>query len=111
MPVQTAGPDRELLGHDFETAREIVRARRAANPRGAFHVLTQQGAHILNKITEVDQILGEKPSRQDWLIEVHPEVSFRELARERADEDSRGLTRICHARSPVLESTATRAST
>lgn len=72
-------PDRELFGHDFEVARAIVYSRRAADPLAAFHVLTQQGVHILNKIAEVDEVLCEDPSRQEWLIEVHPEVCFREL--------------------------------
>lgn len=36
----------------------------------------------MSKIEQVDQSLLADPSRQDWLIEVHPEVSFRGLAWE-----------------------------
>lgn len=75
-------PDRELFDHDFESARAVVCARRARDPRATFHVLTQQGAHILSKVAEVDEALREEPTRQDWLVEVHPEVSFREQAGE-----------------------------
>lgn len=75
-------PDRELFDHDFESARAVVCARRARDPRATFHVLTQQGVHILSKVAEVDEALREEPTRQDWLVEVHPEVSFREQAGE-----------------------------
>jgi predicted RNase H-like nuclease len=75
-------PDRELFGHDFDSARSLVYARRADDPKASFRVLTQQGAHIMKKIAEVDAVLCEQSSQQEWLIEVHPEVSFRELADE-----------------------------
>ena len=71
-------PDRELFGHDFAAARAIVHARRYTDPQA--HILTQQGVQIMAKIEEVDQVLRADPSRERWLVEVHPELSFRELA-------------------------------
>jgi predicted RNase H-like nuclease len=88
-------PDRELLGHDFEGARAIVYARRAADPLATFHVLTQQSVHILNKIAEVDDVLCEDPARQDWLVEVHPEVCFQELAKEDLPRKKSSAGRSC----------------
>jgi predicted RNase H-like nuclease len=73
-------PDRALYSHDFESARAIVWARQADDPKAVFHVLTQQGIQIMSKIEQVDRVLLANPSREAWLIEVHPEVSFRELA-------------------------------
>jgi predicted RNase H-like nuclease len=75
-------PDRELFGHDFAAARTIVYTRRAADPQAVFHVLTQQGIQIMGKIEQVDRALLADRRREDWLVEVHPEVSFRELAQE-----------------------------
>jgi predicted RNase H-like nuclease len=73
-------PDRELFGHDFASARAIVHARRQADPAKKFHVLTQQGTEIMGRIAEVDQVASTDLGCERWLIEVHPEVSFRELA-------------------------------
>lgn len=75
-----AVPDRELLGHDFETARAIVHARREADPTRDFSVMSQQSIAIMNRIAEVDHLMSQHPDTEDWLIEVHPEVSFSELA-------------------------------
>ncbi len=75
-----APPDRELFGLDFEAARQVVYKRRAAAPGETFHVLSQQSIQVTPKIAEVDRVLREHPARREWLIEVHPEVSFRELA-------------------------------
>ncbi len=74
-------PDRELFGHDFETAREIVYARRGADPGRKFTVLTQQAIAMMPRIAEVDHIISREPELEHSLIEVHPEVSFRELSR------------------------------
>jgi predicted RNase H-like nuclease len=38
--------------------------------------LSQQTYAILRKIREVDAFLREDPNRQNWIREVHPEVSF-----------------------------------
>jgi predicted RNase H-like nuclease len=38
--------------------------------------LTQQAFHLLPKIRQVDQYVAEDPSRQNAIVEVHPEVSF-----------------------------------
>lgn len=73
-------PDRELFGRDFASARAIVHARRQAEPAKKFHVLTQQGIEIMGKVAEVDRVASSVLESERWLIEVHPEVSFRELA-------------------------------
>ena len=73
-------PDRELFGRDFDEARTIVQARRQTDPAGTFHVLTRQAIEIMAKIAEVDRFVAEHPDCEPWLIEVHPEVSFGELA-------------------------------
>jgi predicted RNase H-like nuclease len=73
-------PDRELLGRTFEEAREHVRARRFADPVGHHPILSRQAIAIMPKIAEVDVLLRERPARQRWLIEVHPELSFLALA-------------------------------
>ncbi len=75
-------PDRELFGHDFAGARAIVHRRRSDDPNHSFHILAQQGAGIMPKVAEVDRLLREDRSREAWLVETHPEVSFRELAAE-----------------------------
>jgi predicted RNase H-like nuclease len=92
-------PDRQLFGADFEAARAIVHARRALDPLA--HVLTQQGLRIMDKIAAVDGALEQDPSRSAWLLEVHPEVSFRrmsghDLARKKSSSGKaqrRGLLR------------------
>jgi threonine dehydratase len=75
-------PDRELYGHDFASARELVWARREKDPGAVFHVLTHQGIQIMRKIEDVDRVLLADPTRERWLVEVHPEVSFRRLAQD-----------------------------
>lgn len=74
-------PDRELFNLDFYTARKIVLQRRATRPEETHHILSHQAIQITPKIAEVDRALHEDRSRADWLIEVHPEISFHELAR------------------------------
>jgi predicted RNase H-like nuclease len=75
-----APPDRELLGLDFAHAREIVHRRRRADPTGEHPVMTHQTINIAPKIAEADRVLRAEPRRQEWLLEVHPELSFRALA-------------------------------
>jgi predicted RNase H-like nuclease len=75
-------PDRELIGQGFEAARQTVRRRREAQPGKAFRVLTRQAVNIAGRIAEVDRVLCRDRSQERWLVEVHPEVSFRELAGE-----------------------------
>ncbi len=77
-----APPDRELLGLDFEQAREVVRRRRAAAPDREFQIANRQTMNITAKIAEVDRVLRDDPARQAWLLEAHPEVSFRIWAGE-----------------------------
>lgn len=75
-------PDRQLFNLDFYAAREIVLQRRARSPEQTHHILSHQAIQITPKIAEVDRALHEDPSRADWLIEVHPEISFHTLAGE-----------------------------
>jgi predicted RNase H-like nuclease len=75
-----APPDRELLGLDFAAAREAVRRRRRADPAGAHPVMTHQTINIAPKIAEADRVLRADPGRQEWLLEIHPELSFQALA-------------------------------
>ena len=75
-----APPDRELLGLGFAAARDVVRRRRWADPAGEHPVMTHQTINIAPRIAEADRVLRADPRRQGWLVEVHPELSFRELA-------------------------------
>jgi predicted RNase H-like nuclease len=42
--------------------------------------ITMQAYRILNKIKEIDDLLRDRPELREIVREVHPEVSFRELA-------------------------------
>jgi predicted RNase H-like nuclease len=75
-----ASPDRELLGHDFASARAIVHRRRLAEPAREHPVMTHQTMNIAPKVAQADRVLRADPARQQWLLEVHPELSFRKLA-------------------------------
>jgi predicted RNase H-like nuclease len=75
-----APPDRELLGRDFASARVIVHRRRLADTAHDHPVMTRQTMNIAPKIAEADRVLRVDPRRQEWLLEVHPELSFRILA-------------------------------
>jgi predicted RNase H-like nuclease len=75
-----APPDRALLGLDFAAAREVVRRRRRADPTGDHPVMTHQTITIAPRIAEADRVLRADPRRQEWLVEVHPELSFRTLS-------------------------------
>jgi len=68
-------PDRELLGCTFEQAREVVRRRAGDHP-----VLSHQAVGLFARIAEADALLAERPARQAWVVEVHPELSFLALA-------------------------------
>jgi predicted RNase H-like nuclease len=78
-------PDRELFRLSFEQAREVVVARRAGGTVAEHPIMTQQTIAILPKIEEVDEVMRADPSRQDWIVEVHPEVCFVALAEELGD--------------------------
>jgi predicted RNase H-like nuclease len=43
-------------------------------------VMTRQTMNIAPKVAEADRVLRVNPERQQWLLEVHPELSFRVLA-------------------------------
>jgi predicted RNase H-like nuclease len=90
-------PDRALLDlaqKTYEAVRLRIDERRGEAPdaRG----LTRQGFGILPKIAEVDSVIRGEARREEWLVEVHPEVSFRALGhrdlppkRSRAGRDAR----------------------
>lgn len=78
-------PDRELFGLSFEEAREVVLTRRAGSTINEHPIMTQQTIAILQKIEEVDDVMRTDLSRQDWIVEVHPEVCFVTLAKELGD--------------------------
>ena len=78
-PCVFQAADRELLGwNTFAEVQRVVEGRRMAgeDARG----LSQQGWRITPKIAEVDALMRAAPSRVARIVEVHPEVSFRELA-------------------------------
>jgi predicted RNase H-like nuclease len=77
-----AAPDRELFGLTFERAREVVLARRDGGGPDGHPIMTRQTIAILPKIEEVDEVMRADPSRQRWIVEVHPELSFAALAAE-----------------------------
>jgi predicted RNase H-like nuclease len=71
-------PDRELLGlATFSDVQASIVIRRLSEP--AARGLTQQGFGITSKIAEVDAYLREHAGSSAWLLEMHPEVSFRVL--------------------------------
>jgi predicted RNase H-like nuclease len=57
-PCVFPASDRELLGLTFETARNVVRNRRAADPAGAHPIMARQAMAIAPKIAEADALLG-----------------------------------------------------
>lgn len=75
-----APPDRELLGRDFAAARAIVHRRRRAEPDDPHPVMSHQTINIGPKIAEADRLLRADPGRQQWMVEIHPELSFQEMA-------------------------------
>jgi predicted RNase H-like nuclease len=74
--------DRALFGLSFERCRELVRARRLAEP-GRHPIMARQAIAIAPRIAALDALLTERPERQQWLVEAHPELSFLALARAR----------------------------
>ena len=111
-------PDRGLLqlaGKAYEEVRIRIDQRRRAEPEA--RGLPRQGFGILPKIAEVDSLMRADPRREEWLVEVHPEVSFRVLAgrdlppkRSRAGRDARRkrLADQFHDLDDRLETTAWR---
>jgi predicted RNase H-like nuclease len=73
-------PDRGLFGLTFEEARNRVLARRGDLGPSEHPIMSHQSIAIMSKIAEVDGLLRTDASLQDWIVEVHPEVSFRLLA-------------------------------
>lgn len=109
-------PDRELfdlVGGTYEDARARIADRRLAEPEA--RGLTQQCFNILSKIAEVDRLVRADPHREQWLIEVHPEVSFQELAgrdlphkKSKAGKDAR-LRRLAREFPDLEDNLGTRA--
>jgi predicted RNase H-like nuclease len=92
-PVNGKPPGARVV---FTRVQELVRARQRqldeqASASGApaaasekLRGMSQQGAAILLKVAEVDAYLRERPAtgerdRQEWLVEVHPEMCFRAM--------------------------------
>jgi threonine dehydratase len=75
-------PDRELFSLSFEEARARVLARRGADGTPSDHpIMSKQACAILPKIEEVDAVMRADLTRQEWIVEVHPEVCFITLAK------------------------------
>jgi predicted RNase H-like nuclease len=73
-------PDREMFGLSFERAREAVLDRRGRAGGEGHPIMTRQAIAILPKIAEVDAAMRVDASRQEWIVEVHPELCFLALA-------------------------------
>lgn len=74
-------PDRELLGcESYADVQKIVALRKAKDVRAKG--LARQGHNIAHKIEEFDELIRGLTPYPSWLVEVHPEVSFRILAGE-----------------------------
>jgi predicted RNase H-like nuclease len=72
-------PDRELVAlPSFEEVQRIVAERKAAH--AAAKGISKQSFAIAPKIAEVDAFVRGTPGCEDWLVEVHPEVCFREMS-------------------------------
>ena len=70
-----APPGRYLLGAlGYAEVRALVEELRSTSPDAPG--VSAQSAGIISKIAEVDAFLLAQPAAQDWLIEVHPELSF-----------------------------------
>jgi predicted RNase H-like nuclease len=68
-------PGRYLLAaKDFDEARRLVEERRLQEPDAKG--IGAQAWGIVPKIREVDEFLRVEPKRQEWLLEVHPEICF-----------------------------------
>jgi predicted RNase H-like nuclease len=61
-----------------KTFQEACDCSKASAPLGK--KITMQAYRILNKIKEIDDLLRDRPELREVVREVHPEVSFRELA-------------------------------
>jgi predicted RNase H-like nuclease len=69
-------PVRCVLG--AKTFQEACDYSQASAPHGK--KITMQAYRIMDKIREIDDLLRDRPELRDVVREVHPEVSFRELA-------------------------------
>jgi threonine dehydratase len=79
-------PDRELFSLSFEEARAVVLGRRGpVGTRSDHPIMSKQAFAILPKIEEIDAVMRADLARQEWIVEVHPEVCFIVLAKELGD--------------------------
>ncbi|MGB0092548.1 MAG: DUF429 domain-containing protein, partial [Solirubrobacteraceae bacterium] len=58
---------------------------------GNHPIMTKQAIAIGPKIDEVDKLLASRRDRQDWLTEIHPELSFLALAKSLASPFAAGF--------------------
>jgi predicted RNase H-like nuclease len=76
-------PDRQLFSLSFEEARAVVLGRRGpVGTRSDHPIMSKQTFAILPKIEEIDSVMRADLARQEWIVEVHPEVCFIVLARK-----------------------------
>lgn len=74
-------PDRELLQcGSFKQVQDLVAKRKETDPQAKG--LPKQGFYIGAKIRDFDEAIRNIGPYPQWLIEVHPEVSFRLLAKK-----------------------------
>lgn len=75
-----APPARYMLeaAGDYARIRALVKAERKRNPKAKG--LSAQAAGITAKVAEVDAFMRADKSREEWLFECHPELSFYALA-------------------------------
>jgi predicted RNase H-like nuclease len=93
-------PDRSLFGLSFSEVQAEIARRRQTEPEA--RGLSKQGHAIMPKIRELDELMRESDDRGEWLVEVHPEVSFRRLAGEDMPPKQRAAGR--QARLAALQS-------
>lgn len=102
-------PARYLLGAtSYKEVRALVNERQKESP-GAPR-LSAQSTAIIPKIAEVDRFLRQHAAAQDWLIEVHPELSFQHWAEtpllsKRSPAGAIERLRLVRSRFPGVEET------
>jgi predicted RNase H-like nuclease len=70
-----APPARYLLAAtDYKHVQRLVKERQLQD--GDVPGLSAQAAGLISKIAEVDEFVRSTSDVEDWLVEVHPEISF-----------------------------------
>ena len=88
-------PDRELISlSTWEEVQEVVAAKKKLDPEAKG--ISKQSYAISPKIAELDAFVRANPDCHSYVVEVHPEVSFRamsdregELPKKKSDEGKR----------------------